>query len=112
MPTISDDGGNLSPTLRPFRKISGEFGSLAVTATSQAVTLTQVIPPAGCPARFVNNGSQVVFFRTDGGAATNATGYPMLPNTVEVFYLNSGDSLTAIAGATGSTLYVTLGQGC
>jgi len=39
------------------------------------------------------------------------TAMPILANSVEVFSVGSLDSITAIAAATGSTLYATLGYG-
>lgn len=93
----------------PFAS-TGLTANLAVTAASQTVTLG-TIPQGGCEARLLVRGTQDVFVRFDGTAAAVGTGMPLAPGVVEVFSFVPGNSITAIAAATGSTLYVTLGQG-
>jgi hypothetical protein len=85
----------------------------AVTAS-----VTNIVLPVGpglteCTARFVNSGAQVIFWSYGAGASLSvANGVPMLPNTVETFNIPAGVSqLAVIAAATGSTLYVTVGDG-
>lgn len=110
----TDDSGTQPAFIRVFgadQFIGGSTANLAVTASDQTVTVTQTIPAKGCQARLVNSGTQVVFFRFDGTTVTVNNGIPLLPNTVEVFDIMLGASIHAIAAATGSTLYVTLGYG-
>lgn len=89
--------------------------------TNGAVTagVTQIALPAPAPyetettGRFVNSGSQVIYwaYGTQAGL-TAANGVPMLPNTVETFTIPAGVSqISVIAAATGSTLYITAGDG-
>lgn len=86
----------------------------AVTAA-----VTQINLPATAPyetettARFVNAGSQTVFwcYGTQAGL-TAANGVPVLANTVETFTIPAGIStISVIAASTGSTLYITVGDG-
>lgn len=115
MPQRSDDSGTQPVLARVFgadQFLSGNTANLAVTASDQTVTVSQTIPATkGCQARLVNVGTQTVFFRFDGTTVTTSNGIPLLPNTAEVFDILPGASIHAIAAATGSTLYVTLGFG-
>lgn len=96
---------------RTFATLSGTAANLAVTNTSQGVTLTQVIPQGGCNVRIVCTGVNC-HLRFDGVAATT-NDLLMLAGTVEVFTLASGASITAIldSGTSGGNLNVTLGMG-
>lgn len=96
---------------RTFGPLSGTAANLAVTNTSQGVTLTQAIPQGGCNARIVCTGI-ACHLRFDGTAATTSD-MLMLPGTIEVFTLASGASITAIldTGTSGGNLNVTLGMG-
>lgn len=86
----------------------------AVTAS-----VTQINLPTGAPyatetvGRFVNSGTQTIFWAYGSEASLSpSNGVPMLPNTVETFTLPPGISqISVIAGATGSTLYITAGDG-
>jgi hypothetical protein len=96
---------------RTFAPLSGTPANLAVTSTSQAVTLTQVIPAGGCNVRIACTGV-ACHIRFDGTAATTSD-LLMLAGTVEVFTLAFGASITAIldSGSSGGNLNVTLGMG-
>lgn len=95
----------------PFRQVEGTVTQV-VTATSAAVTPTR----AGMgtqTVRITNVGTQVIFvtFADTAAVATVATGMPILPNSVEVFYLKrETTSIAAIAAGAGSTMYVTTGE--
>lgn len=89
--------------------------------TNGAVTaaVTQINLPGTAPyetettGRFVNSGAQTIFwaYGTQAGL-TAANGIPMLANTVETFTIPAGVStISVIAAATGSTLYITAGDG-
>lgn len=82
----------------------------AVTASSAAITVALT---AGSNAvRLTNVGTQTVFWRFGTGTASVSTDTPMLANTVEVFEIPPQiTSITAIAAAAGSTLYITPGIG-
>lgn len=85
----------------------GATVNLAVTGTAQSLT----VPGNPSTLRVANVGAQVIFVRLDGVTATLAAGLPILPNTVETFDSRGASSISAIAGGTGSTLYVTPGAG-
>jgi hypothetical protein len=91
-------------------RAGGASASLAVTASPAALSLPAAIAQGGGTIRLLTSGSQLIFLRFDG---TNAavTDMPMLPGTVEVFALAPGMSISAIAAATGTTLYATAGAG-
>lgn len=88
--------------------------TLAVTASAQQVTIPTVGTDGGS-IRIMNSGTQVVFFLYGNLAVTTsgaAMGVPLLPNTVETFGVGPNvTQLSAIAAATGSTLYITAGDG-
>lgn len=89
--------------------------ALAVTASAQQLALP-LKSSHSATVRLVNVGSQVVFVLFGNLTVTTsgtALGMPLLPGSVEVFSLPpSVTQLSAIAAATGSTLYVTCGEGC
>ncbi|MGY6240550.1 hypothetical protein [Burkholderia ambifaria] len=96
----------------PFQPRGGATGSvsLAVTASAQNMGLP-VDAVEGGSIRMVNIGTQAVYF-SFGGTATVANSMPILPNTEKTFSIPPGTTaISAIAGATGSTLYATLGDG-
>ena len=102
--------------IRAFRPLSNnKTVSIAVTTANQTLVIPDV--PFGTRAlRMVNTGSQIVFidFVKSGltGVATVTTSIPVLPNTVEVFtFGNNIGSMVVVAPATGSTLYITYGEG-
>lgn len=95
----------------PFKPRGGGYTtSLPVTATAQPLNLPITMPQEGCNLRLANIGTQTVYV-TFTGAATVANGMPLEPNTVEMFSIGPGDAISAIAAATGSTLYATMGDG-
>jgi hypothetical protein len=88
--------------------------NLAVTGTTGTIALGAFKNQGRQSIRIVNSGTQVVFlnFSVGTGTATTTTDMPMLPNTSEVFWLGEKTTnINAIAAATGSTLYVTIGEG-
>lgn len=107
----SDDG---LPVLIPrtFAPLSGTPANLTCSGSSQAVTLTQVIPQGGCNARIVTTGGNVRV-RFDGAAASATNDMLLLAGTVEVFTLSSAASITAIldSASGAAALNVTLGMG-
>lgn len=112
--TRTDDAGTPGVIARIFGSdqfIKGSTGNLVVTASAQTATLGATVPSVGCIARIANIGTQTVFVRFDGTVPTVSNALPILPNTVELFDLGPGATVQAIAAATGSTLYVTLGYG-
>jgi hypothetical protein len=88
---------------------NGNTVNLAVGVAAANVPLT-TLPAEGGTVRLVNSGTQTVFIAF-GATATVAAGMPMLGNTVETFTLAPTDTISAIASATGSTLYATVGDG-
>lgn len=109
----ADDG---LPVLIPrtFKPFGGAAGVLAVTNTSQAVTLTQTIPQGGCNARIAITGTGGDVHVKIGPSAAATTGdMRLLVGTVEVFTIDSGDAITAIldSGTSGTSINVTLGMG-
>ena len=93
---------------------NGSTQNIVVTGTTQ----NQVITPNTIGVRsirFVNSGTQVVFIafgKDNTVTVTAANGIPILANTTAIFTLDQDISyVAAIAGATGSTLYYTVGQG-
>lgn len=88
--------------------------NLAVTASSGSVALVGTPGQGYQSVRIVNVGTQTVFIEFSTGAATASTSVdmPMLPGTVEVFWLPKPIThVNAIAAATGSTIYCTVGEG-
>ena len=89
--------------------------NLAVTGTSQTLaTSAQGTIQGLCAYRIANIGTQTVFidFSSSSTATiTTTTGFPVLPNSVEIFRDMPHAYVVAIAAATGSTIYVTLGEG-
>jgi hypothetical protein len=86
----------------------------AVTAAVTQIALPANAPnETECTGRFVNSGTQTIFwaYGTQAGL-TVGNGIPMLPGTVETFNIPAGVStISVIAAAVGSTLYITLGDG-
>lgn len=97
----------------PFQPIAGAASTLNIAVTASNQTFTLPSPPnSGGTMRLVNSGSQVVFWAYGTVTSAVATSTPMLPGTVETFTLPGGvTTLSVIAGATGSTLYATIGEG-
>lgn len=97
---------------KPF-KVNGT-ANLAVTASSQTLAIPAGVG-VGTPAvRVANVGTQTIFidFGLSTGTASTSTSMPILANTVEVFSIvNDVTHLAVIAGSTGSTVYLTVGEG-
>ena len=110
----ADDRQSEIRTVRAFDFVCGGDASvtLAVTTVAQALTPTQSIPSIGCQALLTCTGTAPAFIRTDGTAATTATGWPILPNTQIIITLqpNAVFSVIAAAAAT-TTVFITLGFG-
>lgn len=101
--------------IRPFRPVDENFSATLNTAvTGVAASVTLVLGVGGKTVRIMNLGTQTIFIRlvtAAGGAATVAASMPVLPNTVETFFAqNDCLSISAIAAAAGSTMYVTVGD--
>lgn len=94
-------------------KLSASTVSLAVTGSSQ--TLNTDTEGRLIHFRLVNAGTQTIFLEFGSNmtspTASTSTSLPMLANTVEVFTLPPKCIVAAIAATTGSTLYVTPGEG-
>lgn len=99
--------------MTPFSPV-GDTVNIAVTAASQALLLTSLGATSGT-VRLVNIGNQTIFlkFGTSGTTTTTAAGFPLMPNTAEIFAFGSNaiTHVAVIAATTGSTLYATSGQG-
>lgn len=95
--------------IRPFEIHNQNTQNLAVTASNQTLTITPGIGNRSI--RILVTGTQNVFF-SYGATAALATSTPLLANTVETFFLASDTTqISFIAAATGSTIYITLGEG-
>lgn len=93
---------------------TGGCTSLAVTASSQ--TLTPDASGMMSQYRILVDGTVKVFIRFGAaGSSPVATvadpSIPLFPGVVEVFTLPPGVVIAAIAASTGSTIYVTPGEG-
>lgn len=87
--------------------------NLAVTGTSQTLAIPNTAQGTRA-LRIVNSGTQTVFldFVTTTGTAVATTSMPMLANTIEIFtFGNDITHVSAIAATTGSTIYITPGEG-
>jgi hypothetical protein len=85
----------------------------AVTASVTQINLPSAPYATDTVGRFVNDGTQEIFwaYGSESGLTT-ANGVPMLANTVETFSIPAGvTQISVIAGATGSTLRITVGDG-
>jgi len=93
--------------MRPFSPI-GDTTNIAVTATAQDMTLPS--EARGDSLMLTNIGTQTVFVDFVG-TATAATGVPILAGSQVVFGNTRKTTASVIAGAAGSTLYATRGDG-
>lgn len=100
----------MSQILVPFRPLA-ETTNIAVTASSQVSAVTKL--DSGGSVRIVNSGAAVSFvtFGTAASTATTTTSMPMLPNSVETFWLEKEQTHIAVIGTVSNTLYVTFGVG-
>lgn len=99
-------------SIRPF-DIIGTTVNLTVGTSSSTVQLYA----AGIgfkTARVYNVGTNIVyisFVTTSVGVASVSTSLPMMPNSVETFYVHQDENyIAAISGATGNTIYITMGE--
>lgn len=106
--------------VNPFSPDFANTKSLAVTSTSNSVTLSTTDTNTGTLGqgynviRIVNAGPNTAFIRWGTGTVTAlATDMPMLSGTVEVFTKSPNDTvIAAISAATQTaTLYITCGEG-
>ena len=100
--------------LRAFRPLgNNRTQSQAVTAANASVLINDT--PLGTRAiRLVNAGADTIFIElsTGAGVAAAATSMPMLPNTTEVLtFARDLTHVNVVGLATGSTLYITTGEG-
>ncbi len=85
--------------------------NIAVTGSSQQLTLPS-ISNQGATGVFTNIGTQTVFIAYNSVTASVSTCMPLLANTSRTLSIPPGVSqISVIAGTTGSTLYVTVGDG-
>lgn len=87
--------------------------NIAVTATSQLLAIPNTAHGTRS-LRIVNSGSQTIFldFVTTTGTSVATTSMPMLAGTIEIFtFANDITHVAVIAAATGSTMYITPGEG-
>ncbi len=103
----------MSTQLRAFRPLA-DTQNVVVTGTAQTLTLNYQIGTNAM--RVCNIGTQTVFFfindTTSAKTATVSAAMPIPAGNTEVFTLGNGAiNLSIIASTTGSTLYVTQGEG-
>lgn len=85
--------------------------SVAVTASSQQLTLPSVSSD-GNSAVLTTIGTQTVFIAYGSVTASVTTSMPLLAGTQQTIAIPGGVSqISVIAASTGSTLYVTIGEG-
>jgi len=100
--------------------ITNAFQPMVLTANAAVLTTIVTITPAYatpnplqlCSYRLVNVGNQIVFFLFGASpAVTVANGIPIAAGASETFTGPPNSVIQTIASATGSTLYVTVGEG-
>lgn len=97
---------------QPFTQFSQDTTNLAVTASAQNLTLPAAALQATRQIVLTTVGTQVVFVRCDGATSTASNAMPLLPNSQILVTVGSGaTTCSAIAAATGSTVYATAGSG-
>jgi len=101
----------MTAEIRTFRALANTQNT-AVTTSSQAVEIAYSLGTRSV--RFSNIGTQTVFiaFGDSTVTASTATSMPLQAGNTEVFTI--GKDIThyaVIAPATGSTIYVTIGEG-
>lgn len=88
--------------------------NVAVTSSNQSLALGANKGQGFQAVRIVNSGTQNIFlnFSQAAGTAAVATDLVMLAGSVEIFGLHPDISfINVIAAASGSTMYVTVGEG-
>lgn len=102
----------MSTQYRAFRPLAATQ-NIAVTAAAQTVTLN--LSFGVFAVRFCNIGTQTVFVLVGEASQTDATvsnAIPIPAGQTEIFTFSKGTTtFSVIAGATGSTLYSTVGEG-
>jgi len=92
----------------------GDTKNVAVTSTAATIVLDAATLHAES-LRLTNAGTQIVFVEISSGAtakaATAAASMPLLANSTLIVTAARSTFVSAIATATGSTLYVTPGTG-
>lgn len=84
----------------------------AVTSGMETLSLAGRLSDRDGSVRIANIGTQTVFITLDGTNVTTSNGIPLIANTAESFAMPAGKTdIKHIAGASGSTLYVTPGRG-
>lgn len=99
--------------LRAFRPLANTQ-NLVVTGSAQTLPLNYQLGTTSI--RVWNNGSQPIFFvvndATSNNTASLTTSMPVAAGNTEVFTIGNGSiNLSIIAPTTGSTVYVTQGEG-
>ena len=90
---------------------TGATQSVANDGTDNTITLTG-IGDVNSSVHLVVVGTETVFVRLDGVAATTAAGIPLVGNgNTQVFSMPVGSTTVRAIGTAGSTLYVTPGRG-
>lgn len=103
----------MSTQNRAFRPLA-QTQNIAVTTAAQTQALNYTLGTVAV--RLCNIGTQLIYFLpVEAGSATVVTttnGIPLPAGQTEVFTLPTGTvSLSIIAGSTGSSLYITIGEG-
>lgn len=105
----------MSTQLRSFRPLAATQ-NIAVTTTAQTLALPGAMGTFSV--RLCNTGTQLIYFlpqeanNNPAVAATATNAIPLPAGQTEVFTMSPGTtSLSVIAGATGTTLYATVGEG-
>lgn len=101
----------MQPNCPPFTPRGGATSTvnLAVGVAAASLVVPR-LPANGGEIRISNIGTQTVFVAFSG-TATLGTSMPLQSNTFEIFSCPDNTTLSAIAAATGSTMYVTAGEG-
>lgn len=101
--------------IRAYRPLGNNKTVNLVVGTASTSLAVPDVPFGTRALRIANIGTQVVFIELTTGtaiAASLTTSVPLLPGSVEVFTLaNDITHVATIAAATGSTLYITYGEG-
>ena len=101
----------------PYTPIATAMIAVGTTAASVSAPSTGSVTP-GSMSQFAlfNSGSQVVWVSVTNTAAiptsgANSNSFPVPPGTQPIYTLPAASSFSVIAAATGSTLYITQGNG-
>jgi len=100
--------------VRPFGPVQGTNTSNAAVTGSSVATAVPVSGIGMRSMRIANLGTQNIFVKLGASTVTvtTSTGMPILANTAEVILLRNDEThIAAIAATTGSTMYLTVGEG-